>query len=224
MTSILGLDGCKGGWVGARLSSTGSVSWHFLPDLQAALALGAAVVAVDIPIGLPTAGPRLCDQLARARLGPRGSSVFPAPVRAVLAATTYAQARELSVAAHGGSLSAQAYGIVSKIREVDQTLRPDDHLRVFEAHPEVSLRALANPTGGGRDLARKKSAGGALARMQLLTGHFGALADNVPPQASLDDALDALACLWTAQRWARGEAEVLGDELDALGIPMRIVV
>ena len=82
---MLGLDGCKGGWVGALLSPGGAVSWHFLADLRAGLALGADVVAVDIPIGLPDAGPRRCDQLARARLGPRGSSVFPAPVRAALA-------------------------------------------------------------------------------------------------------------------------------------------
>jgi len=29
---------------------------------------------------------------------------------------------------------------------------------------------------------------------------------------------------WTATRWLRGEAEVLGDERDATGLPMRIVV
>ena len=224
MTLLLGLDGCKGGWVGALLSPGGAVSWHFLTDLTAALALGAAVVAVDIPIGLPEAGPRRCDQLARARLGPRGSSVFPAPVRAALAATTYAEARALSVAAHGGSLSAQAYGLVAKIREVDQTLAPPDHRRVFEAHPELSLRTLANSSRPGRDLAGKKTAGGALARAQLLAAHFGPLPDDIPVQAALDDALDALACLWTAQRWARGDAEVLGGEPDARGVPMRIVV
>ena len=217
--TLLGLDGCKGGWVGALLSASGTVSWHFLPDLRAALALGASVVAVDIPIGLPDAGPRRCDQLARARLGPRGSSVFPAPVRAVLAARTYAQARTLSVAAHGASLSAQAYGLLGKIREADQSLAPADHLRVFEAHPELSLRTLA-----GRDLAGKKSAGGALARAQLLTAHFGPLPEDVPVQAALDDALDALACLWTAQRWARSAAEVLGGEPDGRAVPMRIVV
>ena len=38
-----------------------------------------------------------------------------------------------------------------------------------------------------------------------------------------DDCLDAVACAWTATRWARGEAEVLGDEVDALGVPMRII-
>ena len=48
--------------------------------------------------------------------------------------------------------------------------------------------------------------------------------DDPPASAALDDALDALACAWTALRWRRGEAEVLGGEVDATGVPMRIVV
>ena len=219
MTSVLGLDGCKGGWVGALVAPDGAISWHFLPDVRAALALAVDVIAIDIPIGLPESGGRQCDRLARARLGPRGPSVFPAPVRAVLAARTYAEARLLSVSAHGVSLSAQCFAIVPKIRDADEALRPADNRRVVEVHPEVSFRALA-----GRDLARKKSAGGALARMQVLQARFPAIPEDVPEQAALDDALDALVCAWTAQRWARGAAEVLGDELDALGTPMRIAV
>nr|MBA3905799.1 DUF429 domain-containing protein [Pseudonocardiales bacterium] len=38
------------------------------------------------------------------------------------------------------------------------------------------------------------------------------------------DVLDALAAAWSAARWARGDAEVLGDECDARGRPMRVVV
>jgi predicted RNase H-like nuclease len=47
----------------------------------------AEVIAVDIPIGLTEVGARACDEHARSELGqPRGSSVFPAPLRAVFAA------------------------------------------------------------------------------------------------------------------------------------------
>jgi predicted RNase H-like nuclease len=46
---------------------------------------------------------------------------------------------------------------------------------------------------------------------------------DLPPGARLDDVLDALAVAWSAQRWARGTAEVLGDERDERGRPMRIV-
>ena len=39
-------------------------------------------LAIDIPIGIPEAGARPADREARALLGPRRNSVFPAPVRA----------------------------------------------------------------------------------------------------------------------------------------------
>lgn len=54
------------------------------------------IVAVDVPIGLLDAykvGGRACDRAARKLLGrPRGSSVFPAPVRPVLTATSWEDA------------------------------------------------------------------------------------------------------------------------------------
>src|SRR6478672_10250511 len=90
--AVLGVDGFRGGWVGARVVGT-QVEWLLLPDAQAVVeaSTAAAATAVDAPIGLPEAGPRDCDLAARRLLGVRGVSVFPAPVRAVLAATSYAE-------------------------------------------------------------------------------------------------------------------------------------
>ncbi len=221
MTSVLGVDGCKGGWVGALLLGT-TVSWRFWPTAAGFLSEPVDVIAVDIPIGLPARGVRACDVLARRGLPGQGSSVFPAPVRAVLAATTYAQARALSVAVDGRSLSAQAFGIVPKVAEVD-VARGLVGGELLEVHPELSFSRLAGASGHPVPLPRKKSAAGALARVQLLTSAFGELPLDPPPQASLDDCLDALACLWTGLRWLRGEADVVGDELDPTGQVMRIV-
>jgi predicted RNase H-like nuclease len=134
----------------------------------------------------------------------------------VLACASYAEARPLAP-----SLSAQAFGLVPRIREVDEVLRargPEVHRRVVECHPELAFTAMA-----GRTLAAKKTAAGALQRIGLLEQALEALPSDVPGSASLDDALDAAACALVALRWARGEAEVLGDEVDALGTPMRIV-
>lgn len=216
---VLGADGCRGGgWVVAAVSA-GRVDWNWAEDTAALLALGGDALAVDVPIGLPSLGAvRSCDVLARARLGARRSSVFAAPPREVLGCATYAEARPLAP-----SLSAQAFGLVPRIREVDTELRrrgPSIHDLVVECHPEVAFAAL----GGDAGLATKKSAEGALQRIRLLEGVFGALPADVPPGAALDDALDAAACAWTALRWTSGAAEVLGGELDALGVPMRIVV
>src|SRR5262245_9293744 len=90
MTRVVGVDGCRGGWIAAALEpERGRWTALVLPDFAALLAAfpDAAAIAVDIPIGLPADGPRACDRLARARLGPRRSSVFPAPSRALLALT-----------------------------------------------------------------------------------------------------------------------------------------
>ena len=218
---VLGADGCPGnGWVVAAVGS--SITWHWVVGAAALLALadelGAAAVAADVPIGLPASGTRGCDQAARARLrGGGASSVFAAPVRGVLEHQTYAEARGAYP-----SLSAQTFGLVPRIRDVDETLRAAGstvHGRVVECHPEVSLRALT-----GVVLPRKKSAPGALLRLRALGDALGPVPADAPVGAGVDDALDALSCAWTAARWLRGAADVLGGSLDETGVPMRIVV
>jgi len=223
---VLGADGCKGGrWVVAMIDGEGELSWHAADDTAALLELAdeyeADAVALDVPIGLaPLGATRACDVLARQRLRARSSSVFAAPPREVLSCSTYAEARPLAP-----SLSAQAFGLVPRIREVDAMLRaqpPEVHRRVVESHPEVAFASIA---AGRLGLATKKSAAGALQRIGLLEELLPEpLPHDVPPTASLDDALDAAACAMAAHRWASGEAEVLGDETDPLGLPMRIVV
>ena len=105
-----------------------------------------AIITIDIPIGLTLAGPRPTDSAARALLGPRASSVFPAPVRAALDAVSYQDASDRSFAVHGKRLSKQTFAILPKIREVDIALRcrPRDAERVREVHPEVSFSVLNN--------------------------------------------------------------------------------
>ena len=223
---VLGADGCKGGgWAVAMVDGEGELSWHWAADTAALLDLAdeydADAVALDVPIGLPALGAvRACDRLARARIGARRSSVFAAPPREVLGCASYAEARPLAP-----TLSAQAFGLVPRIREVDEALRARGaqvHERVVECHPEVAFAAMA---AGRVALATKRSAAGALQRIALLEDLLDAPLPTDPPAlATLDDALDAAACALVAHRWARGEAEALGDETDALGTPMRIVV
>jgi len=219
---VLGVDGCPGGWVAARVGPRG-LSWHAgrFADL---LALPAEVVAVDIPIGLPAgAARRTADLQARDRLGGQRSSVFLVPPRVVLEAPTQAEATLLSRAAGSVGVSIQTFHILAKVAEVDAFLQADRGLaeRVLEVHPEVSLRQLA-----GRPLPPKRTAAGRAQRLEVLRDWLPDLALPVPRPglAAPDDCLDAVACAWTAARWQRGQAEVLGGELDETGLPMRIVV
>jgi predicted RNase H-like nuclease len=218
---VLGVDGWRGRWVGALLDGR-SVRLLDLPDAAAVLAVpGVEVVAVDMPIGLSDDGPRACDVAARARLGRAGSSVFPAPVRPVLGARDYAQARALSVAASGGtSLSAQAWQLVRSIRALDDALGDPPRDDVVEVHPELAFRALdgavTDPKGSARGLAQR------LAALRAVVDVDAALA-AAPPRVPAVDALDACAAAWSARRIADGVADCVGDgSLDARRRPMRI--
>ncbi len=73
-----------------------------------------AAAAIDIPIGLAADGsPGRADIEARRRLGPRRSSVFPAPVRAVLAAIHLRGGlRALPRRACGKAISKQLFNIL----------------------------------------------------------------------------------------------------------------
>ncbi len=230
---VVGVDGCRGGWL-AVIGPVGdrpkqAVIHATFKELMASLPK-AAMVAVDIPIGLPESGSRECDILARQQLGwPRRCSVFPAPIRPCLKARDYQEASQILQKVDGKGMTKQAFGILEKIREVDNYLcsHADARARVVEIHPEVSF-ALWN--GGVAMADKKKSAAGRTERSALIErrwqGAVSAMQELVRGKDfQMDDLLDAFAALWTAQRWAAraGQLRVLGSELDGNGLPMRIV-
>ncbi len=218
---MAGVDGVPGGWVVARIRS-GSVTWTVCANAPEVLVatVGCAAVGVDIPLGLPTgADRRACDDLTAKRLGRARSSVFPAPPREVLAAGTHAEACAVARTLTGRAISLQSFHIGPKILDWDAVPLP---AHVVEVHPELVMRALAPEIS----FAPKKSARGAGQRIAALARWVDpalALVD-LPDGARLDDVLDALAASWSAARWARGEAEIIGEEVDDRGRPMRVVL
>jgi predicted RNase H-like nuclease len=241
---VAGVDGCKAGWVVVTAALTPApridgvaVAASFKDVLAATSAC--AFVAVDIPIGLETACARAVDGLARRLLGKRGSSVFPAPVRAAIEIAggtkaadyalgayreAYARARAASLAACGKSLSCQAFGISAKIFEANDVMTPTLQERVFEAHPELAFSAL----NGGRPLDHAKlRPEGRRERLALLEKAFGAGVEALllPRGAAWDDVYDACVLVLTAARIVRGEAVRVPDQppLDARGLRMEIV-
>jgi predicted RNase H-like nuclease len=70
VTRVLGVDGCPGGWVGALVEDE-RVAWHRFADMDAAFELGAEVIGLDMPVGLPDHARRECDVAPRAQ-DPRG--------------------------------------------------------------------------------------------------------------------------------------------------------
>jgi predicted RNase H-like nuclease len=220
--AVLGVDGWRGAWVGALLDGR-ALRLLALPDVTAVLAVPeVSVVAIDMPIGLSEDGARACDVMARTLLGAAGSSVFPTPVRGVLATDDYAEARAISRAATDPprAPSAQAFQLVRSIRALDEALGEPPTDRVVEVHPELAFRL---GLGGVTD--RKGTARGTVQRLRAL----GAVMDveealaQAPVGVPMIDALDACAAAWSAQRLAAGTAESAGDgTTDRRGRPMRI--
>jgi len=226
--AVLGVDGCRGGWVAALLRVDGTVRWTFAADAEAVLSAastaGAHAVGIDIPIGLVEHGWRGCDTAARQRLGAASSRVFMTPPRPVLDSVDWPGALRACKEATGGKgLSKQAWNLLPKVAEVDGALRARPRDFVVEVHPELSFAALS-----GRVLDSKKTARGAGQRLDALQDvcHVAQAMAAAPVGVPVDDALDALAAAWSARRWARGQAEVLASDppTDRYGLPMRIVV
>jgi predicted RNase H-like nuclease len=218
--AVLGVDGWRGAWVGARLDGR-TVTLLALPDVAAVLEVpDVDVVAIDMPIGLSDDGARACDVAARRRLGRAGSSVFPAPLRSVLEAPDYLDACRRSVEASGKALSRQAWNLVPAIRALDDALGDPPLEKVVEVHPELAFRALDPSVTDPKVTAR-----GTMQRLCALRRVMdveAALA-AAPPGVPMVDALDACAAAWSARRLADGVAESVGDRhRDARGRPMRI--
>jgi predicted RNase H-like nuclease len=219
-----GVDGCKGGWIavwrGQGLPAEARVFKRFgqvagsLPD--------DAVIAVDIPIGLPDQidGPgRAAEQAVRPMLRRKSSSIFSVPSRQAVGQgmkhyeawlsgvmgyrQAYVLTKQAALATSDPSraISRQAFGILPKIGEVDQLLRADKRLadRVWESHPEVAFCVL----NGGIPLLKNKltEQGSSERRGTLISNGFasGFLSQAAPYGAKPDDFLDACAMLLVAE-------------------------
>ena len=229
MAVSVGIDGCRGGWLAVvlRMEDAGVATSEAAPgdpgprdgssaDVDLAYRLEelwqrhrrASMMLVDMPIGLLEAGAaeRVCDRLARRRLGGRGSTVFRVPVRRAVYACDYEEACRINRELTGRRLSRQVWGIAPKIRELDELLlsRPRARRKIRESHPELCFAALAQAGAASAvrpvPLAAKRTEEGYRARLELLDAIFPQTRDVVEAAArgcpadlvGRDDVLDAL--------------------------------
>lgn len=238
-TWLVGVDGCRAGWLAAFVCPRGpEVRLRIVPAFADVLRApeAPAVIAVDMPIGLPERtgpGGRAAEGAVRPLLGARQSSVFSVPSRAAIYAGDYAAACAIALATSDPprKVSKQLFNIAPKIREIDEQLRGDGNAaaRVREVHPEVAFWRL----NGGQALDQPKkvksspySPGLALRRRLLIAAGLPDRAVNAPPPAGAgpDDLLDALACAAVARRLHFGRAKPYPDPppRDAFGLWMAI--
>jgi len=169
---VVGVNGSRAGWLAVALDDSGDWDTQLFPTIDALWAdyHRAALILVDIPIGLPdeNAPQRECDRKARRALSPhRHNSIFPPPSRAALAAAEYEKASDINERITGRRLTKQAWNLAPKIREMDQLLRLNPRARALirESHPELCFWAL----NGEQPLPQsKREADGQAARERLL--------------------------------------------------------
>ncbi len=246
--AIAGVDGFRQGWIAAIRFPDGAFAaqpFARFADLLAALD-GDATIAVDMPIGLlDRNGPdgRGPEKPLKKHLGKMAPAVFPIPSRPAIYAAPgpfsglpailegFKEACDVArqTSEPPKAFSLQAFGLFPKIRELDALLRADQTLaaRVIESHPEAAFQRL----NCERPLSFKKKAAGAAGireRRNLLLAHSlpPALLDQSFPGVGMDDLLDAAALLFSAARFARGEAKPFPDPpgRDAFGLPVAIWV
>ena len=208
------MDGCRGGWVAVLLAGdppafAGSLAAAGYADLLERLA-GAAVVAVDIPIGLAEHGCAGGRHLGQSQARAGGGECVPDPAPAGARGASHAAASARCSALLGKGCSIQAWGLRGRIFEVERArlAAPAGGPRLVEAHPELCLATMA-----GRPLDRaKKTAEGHELRRALLAAQGVALPPGPPERGppgigvAPDDLVDAAAAAWTAARVAAGLA------------------
>jgi predicted RNase H-like nuclease len=225
--NYVGIDWDSGSWLAVAYSEENEVAVDVFDSIEGLWEEHGTEIdraVVDVPIGLcskETQSPgvisegkkksRKCDRRARSLIGPRSSSVFPAPSQeaaeaAVNEGKEYSEVSERNREVVGKGLTRQAASIADGIVEVRSFLDSEEEPTPFlEGHPELCFRVFADD-----DLQfNKKGAPGVVERLQALetcpeyeSGNWRSLAESLresEQDAGLDDLLDALALALTAR-------------------------
>ena len=231
MTPVIGVDGCPGGWIALRWAET--VSHHLCRSFADVLAMDAAVIAVDMPIGFPQGSGRAAEREVRSRLGDRQSSVFSVPSRAAVMCKDYRESCAANLAASDPpkKVSKQIFHIFPKMREIDALITPELQARVVEVHPELAFWAMNGeaPLPLPKKVKGQPSAPGLELRKALIA-KAGFPLGELPPvtyrraDVGADDLIDACACAWSARRILEGRAVSFPADppRDAKGLRMAI--
>jgi predicted RNase H-like nuclease len=233
MTAVIGIDGCPGGWIAVIWNET--LTHRMFTSFADIITLPAAIIAVDMPIGLPQMSGRDCEREARKNLGARQSSVFSIPSRASIMCEGYRQACTINLE-HSDpprKIAKQTFNLFPKIREIDRLITPEMQTRVHECHPEVAFWMIngKQPLPLAKKAKSQNSKPGIELRRTLLHAAGFPIEKLAPAtyrkkDVGEDDLIDACACAWVARRIAENKAICFPADppRDAKGLRMCITV
>lgn len=227
MQRIAGVDGCRGGWIVVEAHCDLSKATLSVAPHWNAINSRAAIIAVDMPIGVSERGVRQCEVEARKLLSPCASRVFKTLPREALrfAQDDWSGANQWSKAQGFGGLSKQIWNIRPKINEIDAVITPSAQRRVWEAHPELAFARLNE----GKPLDSKRTKQGLLKRKRILARQGFTNLDSWLQMlrgqgAKADDLYDACVLVLTARNILQGKALHVPQraERDSRGLRMAI--
>ena len=207
MSSVIGIDGCKAGWIIAKTLENESISFQIIKNLNDVYLEGINVshIGIDIPLQLSHTGKRFAEIEARSLLKNRACTIFTPPTLNALRAKNYMDACEVNFNECGKRISKQSWNLFPKIKEAQEFLenKSINKLRIFEVHPELSFMAMNNMS---LVQASKKTDIGREIRIKLIQKFFPKFSfesvrnEYKKNQALDDDILDSVSVLWSTQR------------------------
>lgn len=234
---VAGVDGCRAGWIAVlrTIRDKPEAEVRVVEHIAELIANPqVAVLAVDMPIGLPefaSRGGRGPERAVRPLLGERQSSVFSVPSRAAVYCEDYRLActTALHTSEPPRKVSKQAFHLFPRIREIDRLMSPELEGKVYEVHPEIAYWRLngERPMSLPKKVQNRPNGPGLDERRDLLVGRWfdSAFFDQPPPKgADRDDLIDAAACSVIAERIFAGNARPFPADFqrDARGLRMAI--
>ena len=163
MTAFIGVDGFPGGWVAVQIGHDGHEYFDYAPTIDRLLSTTHRRAMIDIPIGLPERGYRVCDEEAQRLIGSR---VFTGARRNLWTFPNPDAANAYYWSNGDKGISRQLWGLRHKLLEIDEFMTPRRQETVQETHPELVCLRLS-----GRQLDSKKTAVGRNQRVTLLKKH-----------------------------------------------------
>jgi len=226
------VDGCKDGWLAIAFQERAKPEAKIFKTIENLWShyKNAKLILIDMPIGLPEKGgeKRQCDVEARKKIRERKNSIFPVPCRKAVHTRSKEEAIRNNLP---GGISPFTWGIVPKIKEVDEFLskNKDARSRIRETHPEVCFWALNREKPMRYS---KKEDKGFEERSRCLLRLFPPAKEvidctlrNFPrSKVARDDILDALVTAVTAYK-SKGKLKTIPEDppIDSKGLPMQIV-
>ena len=207
MSIVIGIDGCKAGWIIAKTLENKSISFQIIKNLNDAYLEGGNLshIGIDIPLHLSHTGKRFAEIEARSLLKNRACTIFTPPTLNALRAKNYIDACAVNFKECGNRISKQSWNLFPKIIEAHKFLENNSisKLEVFEVHPELSFLAM-------NDMnlieASKKTDIGKEIRIKLIQKFFPSFSfESVRKkykknQVLDDDILDSISVLWSTRR------------------------